>query len=487
MPAAPSALEAVPGLSQAISQDAQPTFPHFDDSFPATQVDSSTPPPKSEAPSPSPLERGLLDAFAAFENETGQAESEEEKLSKLGNLVMASGKALGIFQDLDEEPGPEAQVPSPNHGPEPGNQGCRVMVPPDFDYNAWHTNAYGDADLLEWPGGATLPARKTSSEPTTSPPKAILTSARPKPSTSKTSKPIPTPARAKPRPSKTPEKPVPSPIAVGEPMPNQFPDQPAPISTQSEPTPGQTAETFAVPTLIAQPAPSKIAEEPATPEKQISIPTLTRQPTPDSDKNPEEPIPIPTPTPSKTSEEPIPIANQTSAEPVPKISVDPVPVPPLAREPIPSKAPVPGPVPTQLSKPTPSKTPAPTEEGRPKARNSGPDSVPVPEPLAAHSPGQEPTEQVPGAQLKKMDGNDEDGDDDQWIDPRDIHMPSTPPERLSEKAADARLRRVFKPRKDGTFLVNKDFVQMYHDIHGGGRDKMLNLFEKAGYCPAGGA
>ena len=82
--------------------------------------------------------------------------------------------------------------------------------------------------------------------------------------------------------------------------------------------------------------------------------------------------------------------------------------------------------------------------------------------------------------------DDDDDDADQWVNPRDIQLPSTPPERISEKAADSRLRRVFKPRKDGSFLVHKEFVQAYQDIHGGGRAKMLNLFEKAAYDPAGG-
>ena len=371
MPAATSTMEAVPGLSQAISQDAQPTFPPLDDSFPATQVDSSTPPFKNEAPNPSTLE-SLEDAFAAFQTDSWQTESEEEKLSKLGNLIMASGKALGIFEEPEEEHGPEAQVPSPNRGPQAGNPGCRVMVPPDFDYDAWHTNVYSQEELLEWPGSLPLDAQQPPPEPVTSPPKAVP-SARVKPSSNKSAKPVATPARAKPRPSAA--KPVPSPIPVGKLPPNQIPEQPGKLS------PGQTAEMPAVPT------PSKIAEKPATPEKPIPIPTLVCQPMPD--KNPEEPIPIPSPPPGKSQEEPIPIRSNTSQEPVLipaspcKISEDPVPVPSPAGQP--SK--VPGPIPAHIDQPTPSKIPAPTDEGIPKALNREPDTMPVPK----------PTEQVPSA------------------------------------------------------------------------------------------
>ena len=69
--------------------------------------------------------------------------------------------------------------------------------------------------------------------------------------------------------------------------------------------------------------------------------------------------------------------------------------------------------------------------------------------------------------------------------PKALKMPSMPPPPLSPAAADARLRRVMAPRMDGTFLVSNDFVEMYRDKTGGGRDKVLSLFERSGYNPDG--
>ena len=54
-------------------------------------------------------------------------------------------------------------------------------------------------------------------------------------------------------------------------------------------------------------------------------------------------------------------------------------------------------------------------------------------------------------------------------------------ENLTVGAAAQRLRRIFQPRKDGSFLVPQDFVDMYKDVSGGGRKKIEILFEKMSY------
>lgn len=56
---------------------------------------------------------------------------------------------------------------------------------------------------------------------------------------------------------------------------------------------------------------------------------------------------------------------------------------------------------------------------------------------------------------------------------------SIPPPQLTEKAIDSRLRRVFKPRADGTMLVDESWRQQWADKEG--RIKVLEMFEKVGY------
>lgn len=57
-----------------------------------------------------------------------------------------------------------------------------------------------------------------------------------------------------------------------------------------------------------------------------------------------------------------------------------------------------------------------------------------------------------------------------------------PNEELSKGAIDKRFRRVFKPRKDGTFLVSEDFVKKYRSL-GDERDQLMVMFEKCNYEP----
>lgn len=64
-----------------------------------------------------------------------------------------------------------------------------------------------------------------------------------------------------------------------------------------------------------------------------------------------------------------------------------------------------------------------------------------------------------------------------------VDLPSVKPaEALSQSAIDKRLRRIFTPRADGTFLVSADFVRQYQQ-KGQDRDKLLVMFEKCNYDP----
>ena len=68
---------------------------------------------------------------------------------------------------------------------------------------------------------------------------------------------------------------------------------------------------------------------------------------------------------------------------------------------------------------------------------------------------------------------------------KELQVPiSEPPPEISQKALDARLRRVTKPRSNGTYLIPEDIRKAYEDLHGGGRDQVRFLFERAAYDPA---
>ena len=64
------------------------------------------------------------------------------------------------------------------------------------------------------------------------------------------------------------------------------------------------------------------------------------------------------------------------------------------------------------------------------------------------------------------------------------HVPSPtkkPGEELSEGAIYKRIKRVFTPRADGTYLVPKEFVEKWKDLKM--RTEVELLFEKCDYCP----
>ena len=62
---------------------------------------------------------------------------------------------------------------------------------------------------------------------------------------------------------------------------------------------------------------------------------------------------------------------------------------------------------------------------------------------------------------------------------------SLPPPVLSQSAIEGRLRRIFKPRKDGTFLVDQSWVKQFNEKDN--RDQLYSMFEKVGYNPDRGA
>ena len=63
---------------------------------------------------------------------------------------------------------------------------------------------------------------------------------------------------------------------------------------------------------------------------------------------------------------------------------------------------------------------------------------------------------------------------------------SAPPPELSAEAVKQRMRRIFTPRADGSYLVAEDFVKQWADKSpGGGRDRLMGLFEKTAYHRAG--
>ena len=54
-----------------------------------------------------------------------------------------------------------------------------------------------------------------------------------------------------------------------------------------------------------------------------------------------------------------------------------------------------------------------------------------------------------------------------------------PPPVLTQSAINNRLRRVFQPRADGSYLVDSSWVEQYKDRES--REKLFSMFEKVGY------
>ena len=93
--------------------------------------------------------------------------------------------------------------------------------------------------------------------------------------------------------------------------------------------------------------------------------------------------------------------------------------------------------------------------------------------VALHAEGSESETPEPEPDMLPTDSEDE-----------IVPAPATlPPKPLGRKAINARLYRLFKPRKNGEYLVSEEFVKMWLDKEGCGRDRVHSLFERSGYCP----
>ena len=63
----------------------------------------------------------------------------------------------------------------------------------------------------------------------------------------------------------------------------------------------------------------------------------------------------------------------------------------------------------------------------------------------------------------------------------EFYTESEPPAPLTRAAIDGRLRRVFKKRKDGSYVVDQQWVDMFSDTIGNGRNEVMAMFEKVAY------
>ncbi|CAE7650468.1 unnamed protein product [Symbiodinium sp. CCMP2592] len=74
-----------------------------------------------------------------------------------------------------------------------------------------------------------------------------------------------------------------------------------------------------------------------------------------------------------------------------------------------------------------------------------------------------------------------------WCNPEaeaasDCYTHASAKAKLSAEAVKQRMRRIFTPRADGSYLVAADFVKQWADKSpGGGRDRLMGLFEKTSY------
>ena len=84
-------------------------------------------------------------------------------------------------------------------------------------------------------------------------------------------------------------------------------------------------------------------------------------------------------------------------------------------------------------------------------------------------PRQEPMAHAPTAKEDESDGESV-----------DIPELSLPPPQPSPKAIEARVRRLTKPRADGTIPLPEMFMEQWKDLEGG-RNELLHLFEKCNY------
>lgn len=107
----------------------------------------------------------------------------------------------------------------------------------------------------------------------------------------------------------------------------------------------------------------------------------------------------------------------------------------------------------------------------PKPEETVPSTIPE-QKVERDIPSPVPPTQKPTVTPVPRDTEPEESDDDGMVEP---------PAKLSKAAADARLRRVFTPRADGTYAVPDDSVSMYKDLST--RANLMSMFEKCAYNP----
>lgn len=209
-----------------------------------------------------------------------------------------------------------------------------------------------------------------------------------------------------------------------------------------------------------------------TPDSRVKqeVPTPQQRPTPPQVSTP-PPTPQHIPTPPQVSTPPqVPTSQEIKTQP--QVSTTPPELPPTQ---------VPAPATPQVSPPP----PPPRLPATPQPRIFSPESptMKVKEQEAATpntSPGASstvpgPTPSVAPSEIGNKRGRD--GDDDGEL--GYFLTLSVPPPQLSHGAIDARLRRVFKKRADGTYQLDDSWNSQWKDQSQ--RKNLFAMFEKLGY------
>ena len=61
------------------------------------------------------------------------------------------------------------------------------------------------------------------------------------------------------------------------------------------------------------------------------------------------------------------------------------------------------------------------------------------------------------------------------------HTLAAPKANAGESNSMKALRRLLSPRGDGSYLIPKEMVEKFKDIHGGGRAEVVRMWEKTGF------
>ena len=98
--------------------------------------------------------------------------------------------------------------------------------------------------------------------------------------------------------------------------------------------------------------------------------------------------------------------------------------------------------------------------------------------------GKSPQREIPPSQPRPLSPGQaeipEIEDNEDLDDPPEVAQPP-PPAVVPERKINERLRRIFKPRANGSYLVPMDMLQEYNSLHT--RKRVMAMFEKVGYDP----